>query len=132
MKHTLLSMEDTRGTGRLSFTQFHNSSKHGAQWLFRESKEQLTALGALDVSDPAWPRVIIANYVQSPANCLATHRLHSVCCIDECEALLAEVERAVGAPAGDPAKIASTVGRLESETMNSPRNVSAVMLGKLQ
>merc|ERR1719163_119581 len=59
MKHKLLSMEDTRGTGRLSFTKFRNSSKWGSTWVFKESKEELIALGALDVSDPEWPRVIV-------------------------------------------------------------------------
>jgi len=131
MKHTLLSMENTRGTGRLSFARFQNSSHWGDKWEFRESKEELLALGALDVSDPAWPRVIITNYVQSPPNCLATQTLHSVCCIDECEALLAEVERGIGAPAGDPAEIARIVARLESETIDASRNLSAALLGRL-
>merc|ERR1719171_1654331 len=106
MKHTLLSMEDTRGTGRVSYARFQDSSKWGDKWEFRETKEELMALGALDVSDPAWPRVIITNYVQSPPNCLAIQALHS------------EVERGIGAPAGDPEKIARIVARLESETIS--------------
>jgi len=131
LKHTLLSMEDTRGTGRVSLARFQNSSAWGEKWQFQESKEELMALGALDVSNPAWPSVIITNYVQSPPNCLATQTLHSVCCIDECESLLAEVERGIGAPAGEPAQIARIVARLESETVDAPRNLSVALLGRL-
>merc|ERR1719162_2358302 len=112
MKEMLLSFEDTRGTGRVSLTGFQNNSKFGDKWQFSESAADLMAAGALDVSDPGSPRVIIANYVLSPANCLASSGLHSVCCVDECEALLAEVERAVEAPAGTPADIANVVERL--------------------
>jgi hypothetical protein len=62
---------------------------------------------------------------------MARQTLHSVCCVVECEALIAEVERGIGAPMGDPIEIARIVTQLESDTISAPRNLSAALLGRL-
>merc|ERR1740129_1583810 len=55
-------------------------------------------MGAIDDSDPHRLRVIIPNYVYNPTNCVGGSSYYAVCCIDECEDLLASLESRFGRP----------------------------------
>lgn len=135
MKDTLLSMEYSRASGRITFEKFNATSTGdkdvGVKWDFGETLEDLQKIGALDESDPSSPKLVVANYIYNPGNCLASSELHKVCCIDECEVLLSEVEKAVGAPTGAPAEIVRAVAELETATVEAPRNLSAALLTRL-
>merc|ERR1719197_2049393 len=131
LKKTLLEMEDP-GTGRVPLTTFYKSALDNISWQFMESVPYLRQLGALDESDPEAKSVIIPNYVYSPANCVASSTFYSVCCIDECEALLGVVENGVGAPDATPKEISSVISKLPSDTVTAPRTLSSSLNSKLQ
>merc|ERR1719433_799380 len=129
LKGALADLE-YRGTGRVLLSDFYREGMKG-EYLFIEQADYLRKLGALDESDPRHPSVIIANYLAGQANCLASTSFHSVCCIDECEGLLSRLEREVASPSASPNRLAELVGRLHSDTVDAPRNLSASLLSRL-
>lgn len=129
IKTSLLSMEES-GTGRVPLSDFYKPAV-GGHWQFQETVPYLRQLGALDESDPSKPRVIVANYVSSPSNCIASSSFYSVCCMDECEGLLGSLERQIAAPEAKPSRIASLVGELSSSTVIAPRELPASLLARL-
>merc|ERR1719420_718697 len=124
MKASLVELEE-RGTGRVRLSDFYKPALGGA-WQFQESAAYLRQLGALDETDSANPRVIIANYLSSPTNCIASSSFYSVCCMDECEGLLGHLERQIAAPEATAARVATLVAEL------SPQKLSASLLGRLE
>jgi len=76
----------------------------------------LKQLGALDDSS-AWlgPQVIITNYMQAASNCIVSAPHYRVCCMNECEDILDEVEAVVKAPLGNPSTILAV---LENHTIS--------------
>merc|ERR1719469_1743842 len=112
LKGALADME-YRNTGRVLLSDFYREGMKG-EFLFIEPTEYLRKLGALDESDPRHPSVVIANYLGGQANCLASTSFHSVCCIDECEGLMSQLERDVAAPSASAARIAELARRLHS------------------
>ena len=129
MKDLLVDMEH-RGTGRVLLSDFYRGSLDG-NWQFGESVKYLRAVGALDESNPQMPSVIIANYVGSQSNCLASSSFYSVCCMDECEGLMGHLERAVGEPTAAPSHIALLVAGMSSDMVDAPRNLSQALLRRL-
>merc|ERR1719158_2544939 len=132
MKSALLEMEGTRSTGRVSLGAFYGGKSAGDDWRFTESVDYLRELGALDESDPLRLRVIVPNYLSGPNNCIEASEVHTYCCKDECEELMAEVERGIAAPTGAPADIANIVSQISSDTVDVPRNLTAELMGKLE
>jgi len=130
LKSSLMQIEEN-GTGRVPLDVFYQGAL-GGQWQFSESVPYLRKLGAIDDSVPERPSVIIANYVNGPSNCVAASSFYSVCCIDECEALLGHLETHVAAPDASPEFIAELVAQLPSATVPAPRELSAQMLQRLQ
>merc|ERR1719384_1516430 len=130
LKGALVDLE-YKNTGRVSLSDFYREGMKG-EYLFIEQTDYLRRLGALDESDPQHPSVIIANYLAGQANCLASTSFHSVCCFDECEPLLGQLERSVAAPSAPPTVIAEVVGRLSSDTIDAPRSLSSYLLSRLE
>jgi len=120
---------DTSGTGRVRLSDFYKPAL-GGHWQFQESVHYLKQLGALDETD-AEPRVIIANYISSPSNCIASSSYYSVCCIDECEGLLGHLERQIAAPEATTTRIAELVTQLSSSSVAAPQKLSPGLLGRL-
>eukprot|EP00932_Pfiesteria_piscicida_P008767 SRR837773.19309.p1 GENE.SRR837773.19309~~SRR837773.19309.p1 ORF type:complete len:375 (-),score=120.54 SRR837773.19309:28-1116(-) len=129
MKDMLVDME-YRGSGRVRLSDFYRGGLDG-NWQFAESVDYLRAMGALDESDPQMPAVIIANYVGSQSNCLASSSFYSVCCMDECEGLMGQLERAIGEPSTEPGRLAELVAGMASDTVDAPRELSPALLGRL-
>jgi len=119
------------GTGRVRLSDFYKPATQG-QWQFQESVAYLRELGALDESDARKPRVIIANYISSPSNCIASSAFYSVCCMDECEGLLGYLEREVGGPETTVARVAELVAQLPSSSIAAPRALSSSLLSRLE
>jgi len=132
MKRHLLSLEDTRSTGRVSLGSFYGGESAGDDWRFIESVEYLRELGALDESDPKRLRVIVPNYLSGPNNCIEASALHTYCCKDECGMLRGEVERGIAAPTGAAADIARIVSGISSDTVEAPRNLTSELINKLE
>jgi len=129
IKTSLVNIEE-RGTGRVRLSDFYKPAMDG-QWQFQESVAYLRELGALDETDAQKPRVIIANYITSPSNCIASSSFYAVCCIDECEGLLGHLERQIAAPEATPTRIATLVSELASSSVAAPRKLSANLLDRL-
>jgi len=129
LKGSLLALEEP-GTGRVRLDTFYQSALDG-NWQFSESVAYLRQLGALDESDPARPSVVIPNYINSPSNCVASSKFYSVCCIDECEALLGHLETHIAAPDASPERIAELVSDLPSATVRAPRQLPRPLTEKL-
>jgi len=126
MKDTLVSME-YRGTGRVRLADFYRPALEGA-WSFQESASYLRSLGALDETDPAAPSVIMANYITSHSNCIASSGFYSVCCKNECEGLLGHLEENIGAPEAKPEMISAVMSNMPSPTVTK---VSVSLLERL-
>lgn len=110
LKQVLLKSEEHPNTGRIRLSDFYGLALHHDHWQFSESSAYLRQLGALDESDPSTLRVILANYILGPSNCLASSGYFAVCCIDECEAHLASLEQAIGSKDASAADILKLVG----------------------
>jgi len=133
LKETLLSVEDTGpgGAGRVRIADFYGLALNEGKWQFSESLTYLRDLGALDESDSQNPRVIITNYISGPSNCVASSSYYQVCCIDECEDLLAHLEQKLAKPHAYPKEISAIVGSLRSPTQQTHRQLSPWLLKQL-
>jgi len=129
LKDQLVEMED-EGTGRVPLLRFYRGGLAG-DWTFSERVEYLRHIGALDETSPERMSVVIPNYIQSQSNCVAGSSFYSVCCFDECEGLVAHVEKAVQGPSALPNQIATVVAGLHSDTVHAPRNLSGALLSRL-
>jgi hypothetical protein len=130
MKESLMRME-TSGTGRVKLSDFYKPAlaNPDGSWQFQESVAYLRQLGLLDEwSNPKEGSVMIANYLLSSNNCIASSGFYSVCCKDECEALLGHLETQVAAPETKPATIVDIIKALPSSTVPAPREISGSML----
>jgi hypothetical protein len=105
-----------RGTGRVKLADFYKPALDGS-WTFQESVGYLRSLGLLDESDPSSPSVMIANYITSHANCIASSGFYSVCCKNECEGLLGHIEEHIGNFEAKPATVIGLVEKLSSSTV---------------
>jgi len=126
LKDTLLAVEDTGpgGAGRIRLADFYGLALNEGNWQFTESLSHLRRLGALDESHPDNPRVIVANYVNGLSNCVASSSFYSVCCINECEGLLAHLEQKLARPEALPSEIVTIVESLLSPTQQTSRQLS--------
>jgi hypothetical protein len=114
IKKNLISMDSTN-SGRVRLSDFYHKSIDG-EWRFSESEEYLRELGVLDESSRmAGPQVILPNYLLGASNCIVTSTYYHVCCVNECEALLGEVEQAVKAPVGRPDEVFKAVLNMTEE-----------------
>lgn len=130
LKDQLLEREE-RDSGRLLLSDFYKMGMEGSMQ-FVEKPEYLRQLGALDESKPGEPRVIVANYVLSQGLCLADMGFYRICCINECESLMAQVEQKIAAPEATPAQLAAVVGSLSSSTVEASGVLSEKDARRLQ
>jgi len=129
LKGRLVEMEQ-QGTGRVRLSRFYAGGLNG-DWTLSESVDYLRNLGVLDETDPSSPSVVIPNYMTSRTNCLTASGFYSVCCFDECEGLLQQVERDMAGPGATPARVVQSISALHSDTVDAPRNLSATLITRL-
>mmetsp|Transcript_34184 Transcript_34184/g.72779 ORF Transcript_34184/g.72779 Transcript_34184/m.72779 type:complete len:586 (+) Transcript_34184:175-1932(+) len=133
MKHTMMDMSDpSASTGRVPLANFYRPYNEGDRWDFTESARYLEFIGALDVNRRDQKSVMIPNYMSSWGNCLETSSFHQVCCVNECELLMMELEANLAAPYIDPKVLASHVSQLSSDSVVAPRNLSAPLTARLE
>jgi len=89
--------------------------------------------GSLVESDPGdlAPSVVVPNYLSARTNCLEASGLYALCCRNECEDLLSQLERQVGAPHAPEKTISELAARLASDTVAAPRELSPALLQRL-
>merc|ERR1719414_738048 len=133
LKQQLLALENrsigVNGSGRVRLTDFYGSAVRDGNWQFSETSEYLEQNGALD--NHGAQRVIIANYINSPSNCLASSKFYSVCCINECEDLMDHIEHHFAEPSATPADIIDFVSSLPSSTVPGGRIMPNILVQRL-
>jgi len=135
MKRYLIKL-DPDNDGRVPLDVVHNQPEigdsHGEQvFRFSESQDYLRSVGGLAESNPRYPQVLISNYVLGPANCYTSLTFHTFCCLNECDAVLTEVERVVGGPSAKPDVLLPLLGNLTTPSMDEPRPFSTSLVAKL-
>lgn len=132
LKKTLMGMQGQAGQlGRIRLTDFYSMSLH-SHWDFNEKPDYLRALGALDESVAGKPMVILTNYIAARPQCLEATNLYDVCCRNECEDLMAHLERQLASPRHVPHRIVELVSALSSDTVKAPRQLSQKLLARLE
>jgi len=135
MKRSLVHL-DPEGDGRvplnLVYDQPMTTDAHGEQvFRFSESQDYLRSIGALDEYMPSEPQVLISNYLLGPANCYRSTALHTFCCLNECDAVLGEVERAVGGPSAAPHVLVLLLGNMTTSSKEEAAPLSKELVQKL-
>lgn len=125
IKRSLVAL-DTAGTGRVRLADFYGANSDG-DWRFGESAAYLRELGALDETS-AWhgKQVIISNYIQGASNCVVTTPHYFVCCANECEGILNEIEDAIGASVASPEDILRPLASMSSFEDEAPKITHAL------
>jgi len=131
LKESLLKM-DTSKTGRVKVSDFHAAALAG-EWRFGESKEYLRQMGALDETS-SWqgPRIMVANYLQAPSNCIISTDHYRVCCASECETLFDELKESIGSADPTPEEIISTVALMSSGFSDEQPEITSSLKSQLQ
>jgi len=114
MKDTLMSM-DPLHTGRVPLSKFYGTGLD-SEWRFGESESYLRELGALDETNQRGKQVIIPNYIQAASNCIVTTSHYMVCCANDCNPILSEIEAGIAAPTAEPAQLLALVQNMSSVT----------------
>ena len=119
-----------RGNGMVPLGRFY-SQPENAEYHFTETREYLRQIGALQESGTGDLHVRIANYMTGPSNCIASSSYYSVCCLNECEGLMNELEAKVLAPTATPQRMLGLVVNMSSATVDAPRQIPAALEQKL-
>jgi hypothetical protein len=139
IKSNLMSM-DHKNSGRVRLSDFYHKSV-GGEWRFSESTAYLRDLGALDESSRTdGPQVIIPNYLLGASNCIVTSTYYHVCCVNECEAMLSQVEDAVQGPVAPAEQVIMAVrnmtleddqGRFQGNLLEQLHHIANTHRGKI-
>jgi len=130
IKSSLVEL-DSSSTGRVRLPEFYGANKEG-EWRFGESEDYLRELGALDETSPRrGKQVIVPNYMQAVSNCIVTRSHYLVCCLNECEEILGQVEAAVNAPVASVEDLLRIVGGLTNGDDDGAK-IDATMRSQLQ
>lgn len=133
MKQQLVS-KDPDATGRVPIGDFYGDGSD-EQWHFGEASGYLADLGALDMTDKTrGVQVLIPNYLQAASNCIMSGSHYLVCCQNECEGILGEIEANISAPLATPEEILAVVNplRLEESGGPQPRKRRAALAARLE
>jgi hypothetical protein len=106
LKQSLSGLERKTSEGCVALPDFYEKGLKGdSNWLFVETPEYLRRIGVLDETEPKNPRLLSANYINSPTNCLQPSGYYMVCCHNECDDILGGLEAQLAKPSGTPTEI---------------------------
>merc|ERR1719229_2159456 len=125
---------DSHGTGLVPLERFYlNPHAESRMFNFVETVALLDVAGAIDrASSPGYPQLRIANYVLGASNCIADWLNTSVCCPNECDALLSEVANRIMTPSATPGRLLEVISNTSSSTVDAPRVLPRVLQQRLQ
>lgn len=135
MKADLMAMSRPEGSGRVPYDSFHAYPRNDdpqAVFVFTESLQRLRDAEALDETGAGQPSVLVANYVQLASNCADTSKYYTICCVDECEGLMRDLEAQVKGPVASPDVLLALLGNLSSTTVDAPRELDKALTDKLR
>lgn len=130
IKTAILESEE-KGSGRVLLTDFYKKGKEKGM-LLSESPTYLRQLGALDESRAGEPRVIVANYMTAPSNCLVEAGFYNVCCLNQCEGVMSQLEKQIGAPQATPARIVEVISGISTSTTAQTKALPQALVSRLQ
>eukprot|EP00928_Gymnodinium_smaydae_P089152 TRINITY_DN73153_c0_g1_i1.p1 TRINITY_DN73153_c0_g1~~TRINITY_DN73153_c0_g1_i1.p1 ORF type:complete len:549 (+),score=137.39 TRINITY_DN73153_c0_g1_i1:80-1726(+) len=130
MQDSLMDMA-APGTGRVPLRKFWGGMLTGGEWMFSESEAFLQQVGALEGEAPNQV-VVISNYIHSAAQCVSLSRYYDVCCVNECDTLLEDIERTADASSVPPQRLGDMVEALSSRTANGEQKLPAELRQRLQ
>merc|ERR1719162_340068 len=108
-KDMLLEIEDKAGSGRVKLLDFYRAALYDNKYQFTETIDYLRQIGTLDESVASTPRLIIPNYVSGQSNCVARTSYYAVCCPDDCESRMDQLEHVLSKPEATPREILAVV-----------------------
>lgn len=103
---------DPEGSGRVPLGLLYAQPKTDS-YHFSESVDYLRTIGALDETTST-AKVLIANYITGPSNCIASSSYYSVCCLNNCDSIMDEIEHRVLAPAASPERLLGIVRNISN------------------
>jgi hypothetical protein len=110
---SFLAEMDDRSSGRVALGDFYKVGENHEKFAFLEMPDYLRGLGALDESSKTLgPQVLISNYAYGMSNCLSSTPYYSVCCLNECEGLLQQIETQVAKPSASASEILDVMKRI--------------------
>eukprot|EP00928_Gymnodinium_smaydae_P046352 TRINITY_DN30875_c0_g1_i1.p1 TRINITY_DN30875_c0_g1~~TRINITY_DN30875_c0_g1_i1.p1 ORF type:complete len:704 (-),score=165.52 TRINITY_DN30875_c0_g1_i1:54-1880(-) len=89
--------------GQVPLKNLVPNSEKGFRPLFTETAATLRTLGA--VAGSPEPKLVAPNYINSQSFCLSTASYYTVCCPNECEEIIASLERASTSDAMAPSRV---------------------------
>eukprot|EP00448_Togula_jolla_P024495 CAMPEP_0170592388 /NCGR_PEP_ID=MMETSP0224-20130122/12898_1 /TAXON_ID=285029 /ORGANISM="Togula jolla, Strain CCCM 725" /LENGTH=558 /DNA_ID=CAMNT_0010916291 /DNA_START=100 /DNA_END=1776 /DNA_ORIENTATION=- len=129
IKTSLVALDKT-ATGRVKLADFYGANTDG-EWRFGESEAYLRELGALDESSIVrGKQVIITNYLLGASNCIVGTDNYLVCCLNECNGILYDIEAAVGGPLAKPSDVLALIGNM-SNYEDEPAKLDAALRAQL-
>jgi len=106
LKAQLQELERKGSSGCVRLPDFYEKGlKADSNWLMVESPEYLRHIGVLDETNIRNPRLLSANYINSPTNCLQPTGYYLVCCHNECDDILGMLEKRLAKPTATPDEI---------------------------
>eukprot|EP00928_Gymnodinium_smaydae_P060201 TRINITY_DN437_c0_g2_i1.p1 TRINITY_DN437_c0_g2~~TRINITY_DN437_c0_g2_i1.p1 ORF type:complete len:579 (+),score=111.67 TRINITY_DN437_c0_g2_i1:58-1794(+) len=129
IKTSLVAL-DKSGTGRIALSDFYAANAAG-EWRFGESEAYLRELGALDETSPRDKYVVIPNYLLGANNCIVTNSHYFVCCVNECEEVLNDIEESVGSSVASPEDIMRPLANMTNFD-DEPLKITAAMKTQLE
>lgn len=122
LKQSLIGLEKKSSTGCVSLPDFYRKGlKADISWLFVESSDYLRHIGVLDETNPRDPRLLSANYINSPTNCLQPSGYYLVCCHNECDDIMGRLEKELAAPSASPVEILTALAKSSPFSVPWPR-----------
>ena len=116
---------DKDGNGRMRLHEFYARARVGKTWCVDESQEYHRAQDVVDeASASKGPQPLVANYVQSLANCVDVGGVYPACCRKECEAGRDTIVRAVKEPVATTEKLVKAVQDIIAVHEADPRNLT--------
>jgi len=129
LKAELVDVESQKA-GRVRLADFYEKGR-SSTFDLSEKVDYLRVLGALDETDPNQLHVIIPNYVGARPNCMVTSKFYAICCSNECEDLMVELENSIASEVALPEQIIQLVSVLSSDTISTPRKLSPTLVRRL-
>jgi len=126
-----LGQYDIHHTGRVKLSDFYSEGQKGVHHLI-ESAEYLRALGVLDETDAALgPQVITSNYILGDSNCLMSTPQYSVCCMNECDGVMSDLEKRLLSPEASPAQLWEAMGHVAALRASKPLETNGTLHNQL-
>lgn len=130
LRDVLLEHEEGE-TGLVTLDDFYVAGLENNLRL-KETADYLRDQGAIDDSKVGVPRVIVTNYLLSKGNCMGNTGFYQICCMNECEGLLSQIERTVAAPTATPRELVAIASKIASSTLEAYGSLPEDLVKRLE